>query len=411
MKSRVVRLSDIEWPHLPQRWRQVLIPAEVPGLARDIVSLIHDQVPEYRRSLEGPYGRAIRRGVEGALTTFVGQVTRTGTLSPAHLEVFRSLGRNEALAGHSHDALQSSYRLGSMLAWRRIMRLNETDPLPPATIAALAAAVFGFVDHLAAVSAAGYAEAELTGDELTVHRRARLLQLLLDQPASPAGAIRELATQLGWELPDEVTVIALDPGADVGDAELARMAGQLTSDGRALGGRTGFGCALLVPGPLGEPERQAVAQFSAKAELAVGATVPLSIAATSLRWAQQAARLAATGAIADPFPIYCDQHLPELLMQAEKPLFDQLIRRRLAPLAELSSAKRLKYARLLSTWLEHGCSQGELAGLLGVHRQTVHYQASRLQNMFGDQLRDPTARVELILALRAALPDWSEPTP
>ncbi|MDQ2957804.1 MAG: helix-turn-helix domain-containing protein, partial [Actinomycetota bacterium] len=132
----------------------------------------------------------------------------------------------------------------------------------------------------------------------------------------------------------------------------------------------------------------------------------LSQAPTSLRWAQLAGRLSSARLLEPTGVIFCEDHLPLLLLHSEKALHDQLIRRRLGPLLALSPVKRAKYATLLSAWLELGCSQGELAGILGVHRQTVHYQVGRLHAMFGEQLRDRTARVELLLALRAALPDW-----
>src|ERR1700712_1203106 len=160
MKTGPGQFADIDWPQLPRRWRDTLVPAMLPGLAREIVAVIRQQIPEYRRSLDGPYGKATRRGVEEALTTFVAQITRTGELSAAHIELFRNLGRGEALEGRSHDALQAAYRIGSKIAWRRITGINDVEPLPPDTVARLAAAVFGFVDHLAAVSAAGFSEAQ-----------------------------------------------------------------------------------------------------------------------------------------------------------------------------------------------------------------------------------------------------------
>ena len=47
-----------------------------------------------------------------------------------------------------------------------------------------------------------------------------------------------------------------------------------------------------------------------------------------------------------------------------------------------------------------------MSGLPEVGERYGRYQISRLQEMFGDDLRDREARVELILALRVALPEW-----
>ncbi len=81
--------------------------------------------------------------------------------------------------------------------------------------------------------------------------------------------------------------------------------------------------------------------------------------------------------------------MPTLLLHAEPELAEVLVERRLAPLAAMPLARRLKFARLLATWLEHGGSQADLAATLKEHRQTVHYRVGRLQAMFGDQLTDP----------------------
>lgn len=383
------------------------MPAEVPGLVQEIVAVIRRQIPEYRRSLDGPYGTATRRGVEEALTTFVAQVTRSGELSPAHLEMFRGLGRGEAVEGRSLDALQSAYRIGSKLAWRRIISINDVEPLPPETVARLAAAVFGFVDHLATMSAAGYAEAQLEGEELQGRRRVRLLQLLLDQPTTVSGAIAELAEQVGWPLPEEVVVIDVAESADLDDRGLAAF-GRALLGAEVLAGRVSAGSILLAPALIAGARRDKLVASETVARLCIGCPVPLAQAPRSLRWAQLAGRLSAAGVLPSAGPIFCEDHLPALLLHSERALFDQLVRRRLGPLLALSDAKRLKYANLLSTWLELGCTQGELAGLLGVHRQTVHYQVGKLQAIFGEQLRDRTARLELMLALRAALPQWRQ---
>jgi DNA-binding PucR family transcriptional regulator len=56
----------------------------------------------------------------------------------------------------------------------------------------------------------------------------------------------------------------------------------------------------------------------------------------------------------------------------------------------------------LGAWLDH---QGEVrpaAEQLHVHAQTVRYRLNRLRELFGDALDDPTARLELALALRTA---------
>src|SRR6266851_574428 len=47
---------------------------ELPDLAREIIAEIRARIPEYARPMEGPYGHALRTGVQQALTSFFDSV-------------------------------------------------------------------------------------------------------------------------------------------------------------------------------------------------------------------------------------------------------------------------------------------------------------------------------------------------
>ena len=47
---------------------------ELPDLAREIIAEIRDKIPEYARPMNGPYGQALRVGVQQALTSFFDSV-------------------------------------------------------------------------------------------------------------------------------------------------------------------------------------------------------------------------------------------------------------------------------------------------------------------------------------------------
>src|SRR5437763_1303745 len=85
----------------------------LPELAESIIAAIGSEVPEYRRPLEGPFGRALRVGVEQALARFVEQIEHPEADDEATREIYVSLGRGEMRAGRSLDALLSAYRLGA----------------------------------------------------------------------------------------------------------------------------------------------------------------------------------------------------------------------------------------------------------------------------------------------------------
>lgn len=64
--------------------------------------------------------------------------------------------------------------------------------------------------------------------------------------------------------------------------------------------------------------------------------------------------------------------------------------------------------RLLETlraWLDSQGNVVEIAERLQVHPQTVRYRMRQLQATFGELLRDPAARFEMELVLRAAADD------
>src|SRR3954464_12698290 len=109
----------------------VLRPA-LPGLGQEIIDAIRAEVPEYARPLTGAFGRDVRRGVEVALRRFVDAVEKPGAPAAQRgREVYIGLGRGEARAGRSLDALLSAYRVGARVAWRRLVDAATAGGLAP----------------------------------------------------------------------------------------------------------------------------------------------------------------------------------------------------------------------------------------------------------------------------------------
>ena len=75
----------------------------------------------------------------------------------------------------------------------------------------------------------------------------------------------------------------------------------------------------------------------------------------------------------------------------------------MAPLQRLRPSQRDRLAGTLLIWLQHVCNANEVAARLHVHPQTVRYRLRQVDDLFGDQLRDPDRRFELEIALRARL--------
>ncbi|MFC5112210.1 hypothetical protein [Kibdelosporangium philippinense] len=63
-------------------------------------------------------------------------------------KIFRHLGKLEVAQGRNIDTLQSAYRIGARVAWRRIAEFGQSVNLPTVTICQLAEAVFDYVDEI-----------------------------------------------------------------------------------------------------------------------------------------------------------------------------------------------------------------------------------------------------------------------
>lgn len=371
--------------------------AELPGVADEIISEIRRTIPEYARSMDGPYGEALRAGVTRSLTTFIDLVADPSAPKDGRDEICRRLGQYEAQEGRTLDGLQAAYRIGCQVAWRRIMKLGLTANLSAAAMASLADAVFGYVSELAALSVEGYTEAQRRSAAGVQHWRRRLLRLILEQPPVPRLGINGLAEQACWPLPQTVTPAAVRAPARSGRADgvIPLLEGDILAD------LEGAQPLLLIPGPATAAREAELAGLPAAGyRVAIGLTVPLSMAADSLRWAQQALSLAESGIIADARVLRCEDHLVTLWLLSDAKLADQVVRQQLGALAQLTPHQRAWVTDTLGPWLEKRGTAAEIAELLHVHPQTVRYRIRQFEQAFGDRLSDPEARFALELALR-----------
>jgi hypothetical protein len=374
-----------------------VLPAELPQIAREISRRVRTDIPEYRWSADSDQVRTIREGTEKALLTFVTQIFRTGELTDETEDFFRGLGRIEASSGRHLESLLAAFRLGALTAWRRLAAAAERDPLPSDVVARLAELVFAFSDRLAYLAGEGFAQAAAEDTDGHERLRSRLVRMIVGQPPLSPDSILELAVRAAWPVPDRVVVAEIDGRPD--GAALAALGPDALVDVEQPN------TLVVLPAPI-DAGAVAAALRGGSGRAVVGCTVALAEATQSLHWSRLARRLCEDGVLPDAAVLLCDDHAPTLLLHAEPGIAEVLVERRLAPFLAMPLSRRLKFARLLATWLELGGSQAELAQTLNAHRQTVHYRVGRLQALFGDQLCDANARVELLLALRWALPQW-----
>jgi len=408
-----------------------------PGsLAGDITAAIMREVPDYAQSDDPDVARVVRRVAREAVAGLSARVAQPGAAvtaasaaplpvapplttggpagsAEAAVPVFRDLGRLLALEGRSLGALQAALRVGARVTWQRLHEQARQGNGTPAEFARAGETVFWYMDELAAACSAGYAEAraELSGE--TSQLRRHLLDLLTASSAPPLPAIAGLAQASGWPLPRRVAAVALSPLA-------ARRPGMLPPD--MLADLTRRDPCLLIPDPDGPGRRTQVAtalrgwltaagQPGAGPLAAVGPAVPLTAASGSLRWAGQALALARRGLVRarddtagdadDPASVvWCEDHLPTLVLLADPDLAATLSREALAPLRPLRPGQADRLARTLLAWIENADDANAAARRLRVHPQTVRYRLRQASELFGDALTDPDARFRLLLALR-----------
>ncbi len=377
-------------PSLAAALRPVL-----PELSRDMVAAIGREVPDYTRSLDGPFGQGLRTGVELALERFVDELGGKAGDRDATREVYVGLGRGELRAGRSLDALLSAYRLGARLAWERFQAAAVAAEHPPEVLYALAGAIFTYIDAISAESVAGYADEQSRAAGERARRR-RTLARLLGTEGVGAEELAGPAAAAGWILPARVAALAV-----AGDDDPERLASRLGTDVVAAATDAAV-LVAWVPDPDAPGRRAQLATGVRGAHAVLGPATPPALGARSLRRALTALGLLQEGRLASSDElVLADEHLLALLLHgAGATEAGDLADRLLAPLDALPAGAGARASATLAAWLDHPGQVQRVGALLHVHPQTVRYRLARLRELLGDQLDDPEARFGLALALR-----------
>lgn len=389
------RASDVPWPELPSGLAPALR-AELPSLSAEIVDAIVAQVPVYRRPLRGEFAAGIRMGVDQSLQRFVDLVEDPAADVTTMHDIVRRLGAAEQRAGRPLEALQSAYRVGTRLSWRRLGRVASAAGCGPDEVQQLAEALFLYIEDLAALTVEGHAGAQAEQAGERARRRRAAAHALLADPQD-AAALAEAALQAGWEVPERLAVAVVTD-----DAAARRVARALGLGALVAGHGTALDVVVVWPDPDGPGRaaelRRALAEADAPA--GIGPGVPAADAARSLRLARRCLRLGRRGALG-PTPWSADDHRAAVALGAAELELDELARARLAPFAGLRPRTAERLQATLLAWLRAQGHRPTVADALHVHPQTVRYRMNQLRELLGDDLEDPDARFELELALRA----------
>src|ERR687894_1086545 len=173
------------WQALPASVADVIEP-ELDAITDEILATIAQEVPEYARPFEGSFGRGVRTGVTEALRQFVALIRDPDSGREPGRDVYVGLGRGELRQGRTLDALQSAYRVGARVAWRRLADAARRAGVDAEVLSLLAESIFAYIEELSADSVEGYAEARSHQESERRRRRRALVALLLRDPPAEA---------------------------------------------------------------------------------------------------------------------------------------------------------------------------------------------------------------------------------
>lgn len=378
------------WEGLEPAVAAVLRP-DLDALADEIIDTIVADVADYARPLEGDFERGLRLGVREALRHFLQLIEDPVAGRMQDRAVYRGLGRGELRAGRSLDALQSAYRIGARVAWRRWARAGGVAGLDAAALQLLAESIFVYIDELSGESVAGYAQAQADRAGERDRRDRRLLAALVAGQTDEQ-TVREAASAARWTLPETVAAIVVagtggsQVSAALGEDAIAVVDGELT--------------VAIWADPL-RPGARAMVGRALRRAAAIGPAVPWREANRSLRLARVLIDLVDESGDGER-PRWVADHLGLVALHDGDGVLSELCSVRLRPFERLGERARARLELTLLTWLTEQGNRAATARALGVHEQTVRYRMNQLRELLGDALDDPQARFEMELSLRSA---------
>jgi hypothetical protein len=396
-------------PPMPQdRPEDDVVPPEVvaqlreqlPAVAEQALAAVTAEVPDYARTLSDAMARTIEPAIVAALGGFLRLLEADSVAGdeqapmPAAHQGAYELGRGEARAGRSVDALLAAYRVGARVSWREMSATAVARGVPAPVLARFAELVFAYIDELSGASVSGHADELAASGRVREQRLGRLGQALANGAAS--AKLDELADHAEWAPPETLTAVVL-PVARVHDTVPHLDVRTLTVPGDAVDMAVPEAAdVLLVPDAV--RTRPALLRTLEGRGALVGPARAWQRVVESLALALRAHRLLAPleGEVVDT-----EQHRDALVVGADPGALDDLRSAVLAPLESLKPAAARRLAETLQAWLLHLGRRGEVAAALHVHPQTVRYRMDQVRELYGDRLEDPAMVQQLVVALAA----------
>jgi hypothetical protein len=305
--------------------------------------------------------------------------------------VFEQIGRQQFRDGGDLSELLGAYQVGARAAWHRVSETALKFGLGPQALAALAEAVFAFVDEFCNASAHGYVLEQSSCSAARERHREELARMLLSGGTNAVG-IRAAARQAEWPIPGEVGVVL----ADIDDAAACEVIDHLGINSLPI--RRPEFVGAIVPNPTADGHASRLTAAFAGYRVVIGHPMTPDLLPASLRIARAALRLQRTGLLSGR-PILISEQFDALIANGDEWLLSLLREQVLQPLRAVSDAKGERLIETLRSWLWNMGNRQAMALELNIHPQTVRYRLDQLRELFGDRLDSPRERARLFLAL------------
>jgi hypothetical protein len=371
---------------------------QLPGVAEHALAAVTAEVPEYARTLSDAMARAIEPAIVAALGGFLRLLESDSggsdeqTPMPAARKGAYDLGRGEARAGRSVDALLAAYRIGARVSWREMSATAVEQGVPAPVLARFAELVFAYIDGLSGASVSGHADELAASGRVREQRLGRLGAALANGAAS--AKLDDLAEHAEWSPPETLTAVVL-PVARVHDTVPHLDVRTLTVPGDAVERRVPEASDVLLI-PDAARTRAALLRTLEGRGAVVGPPRAWRRVAESLELALRAHRLLAP---ADTEVVDTEEHRDALVVGADPGALGDLRSAVLAPLEDLKPAAAQRLAETLQAWLLHLGRRGDVAEALHIHPQTVRYRMGQVRELYGERLEDPSVVQQLVVAL------------
>ncbi|WP_328528641.1 helix-turn-helix domain-containing protein [Nocardioides sp. NBC_00368] len=374
-------------------WMLKSLESEVRPIARKITRHLREGLPAETEGFE----ELIFTAVHGAMSHFIDLGLGRSAPYIAIDDHFRKVGFKVAALGQDRAIVDQGIDMATTELWDELRRRAVENELSAAALNALNEMMTSYVEHLTTQVGTGFEAGTEARDQNNDVARARLIDRMLSGASHD-----EIETQaaLGeWPLPEKVTVMAVE----LLDAD------QISADALssvALTRRRRPTQVVICPPSATTTVTEEVRAAAPKARVAICWPVPPADVPAAWRWANRALALVNARVIPAKPVIDCLAYRTEIWLHAEPVMRRQLAQELLEPLLAESANSREILTETLLVWLETRESAPAIAAVLGVHPQTVRYRWKRINELFGESLRDPEFVTQLLLLLKASVPLW-----